>query len=90
MNLLKILATNYRSALDRLSRYKHNKCVCYLSKKHDKICQLLVRFVRLQFEDLDIGLVVSVLLQKLFKGTSSDPLLLYIDSTRMYQFTNEV
>ncbi|TNN55540.1 hypothetical protein EYF80_034282 [Liparis tanakae] len=30
----------------------------YLSEKHDEIRQLLVRFVRLQFEDLQIGLVV--------------------------------
>lgn len=41
--------------------------VSYLSQKHDQLCQLLVGFVRLQFEDLYIGLIVSVLLEKLFK-----------------------
>lgn len=46
----------------------------YLGKKHDKICQFLVWFVRLQLEDLYIGLIVSVLLQKL-QNTAAGELL---------------
>lgn len=49
-----------------LTVYKHAQAR-YLSKEHNEVCQLLVRFVRLQFEDLHIGLVVSVLLLELVK-----------------------
>lgn len=40
----------------------------YLREEHDELCQLLVGFVGLQLEYLNIGLVVSVLLQKLEKS----------------------
>lgn len=39
----------------------------YLSEEHDELSQLLVWFVGLQLEYLNIGLVVSELLQKLKK-----------------------
>lgn len=44
-----------------LSR-KKDKRMQYLCKKHDQFCQLLIRFIRLKFENLYIGLVMSVLL----------------------------
>lgn len=40
----------------------------YLREEHDELCQLLVGFVGLQLEYLNIGLVVPVLLQKLEKS----------------------
>lgn len=40
----------------------------YLREEHDELSQLLIGFVGLQLEDLNIGLVVSVLLQKLNKS----------------------
>lgn len=43
----------------------------YLSEEHDELSQLLVGFVGLQLEYLNIGLVVSVLLQKLKKREST-------------------
>lgn len=46
---------------------KQDKRVQHLCKEHDQLRQLLVRFIRFQFEYLHIGLVMSVLLQKLLK-----------------------
>lgn len=58
-------------------KLKHKQ---YLSKKHDKLRQVLVRLVRLQFEDLNIGLVVSKLLQKLLTARQQ-PLVIHYCST---------
>lgn len=43
----------------------------YLGQKHNELRELFVRFVRLQLEDLHIGLIVPELLQKLSNNNNN-------------------
>lgn len=56
----------YSDAVQRSSLTDVYVFIRYLREEHDELCQLLVGLVGLQLEYLNIGLVVSVLLQKLW------------------------